>query len=120
MINVKSIRMPPKPSDGKRYFIGRSWPEGVTEREAAIDGWLKELAPSQELLDWNQTHPLPWEEFESRYLVDLKPPSNKEQTALIQRLDQEAEQDTVTLLYEGDDPERNNATVVRRVLKGKD
>ncbi|WP_338009998.1 DUF488 domain-containing protein, partial [Sinorhizobium fredii] len=42
----------PTDSDGKRVLVDRVWPRGVRKTDAAIDYWVKELAPSTELRKW--------------------------------------------------------------------
>ena len=48
---VKTERLyePASPSDGKRYLVNRLWPRGVTQEKLPIEGWPKEIAPSDEL-----------------------------------------------------------------------
>jgi uncharacterized protein YeaO (DUF488 family) len=36
------------PSDGYRVLVDRLWPRGVSKKEAKLDEWDKELAPSAE------------------------------------------------------------------------
>src|SRR5690625_5029391 len=40
------------PDDGFRALIDGLWPRGVSREQAAIDAWLKELAPSPGLRRW--------------------------------------------------------------------
>ena len=46
----KHARIRPEPSDGTRLLVMRYWPRGV--RRDRFDAWLRELAPSPELLRW--------------------------------------------------------------------
>lgn len=36
-------------NDGQRILVDGMWPRGVKKEDAAIDHWLKQLAPSSEL-----------------------------------------------------------------------
>ena len=46
----KRCRFEPTPEDGVRVLIMRYWPCGV--RRDRFDVWLRQLAPSAELLKW--------------------------------------------------------------------
>ena len=48
-IKLKRAYEPPSRADGTRVLIDRLWPRGVTKAKAAIDHWLRDLAPSIEL-----------------------------------------------------------------------
>jgi len=39
-------------SDGTRILIDRLWPRGLKKADAAIDQWVKDLAPSTALRKW--------------------------------------------------------------------
>ena len=45
-IRLKRAYEPPSEDDGLRILVERLWPRGVSKEEAAIDLWLKEIAPS--------------------------------------------------------------------------
>jgi uncharacterized protein YeaO (DUF488 family) len=53
---------------GHRVLVMRIWPRGV--RRTAADTWLKDAAPSRELLDAYH-HGLSWAEFERRYRGEI-------------------------------------------------
>jgi uncharacterized protein YeaO (DUF488 family) len=57
------------PGEGLRVLIMRQWPRGV--RKERIDVWLKEAAPSRELLDLYNHGGLGWGEFERRYRSEI-------------------------------------------------
>ena len=46
----KHVRLNREPSDGTRLLVMRYWPRGVGREQ--FDAWLRELAPSPELLRW--------------------------------------------------------------------
>ena len=62
---------PSSPKDGTRVLVDRLWPRGLRKTEAAIDCWLKEIAPSSELRRWFGHNPSRWEEFRRRYRAEL-------------------------------------------------
>jgi uncharacterized protein YeaO (DUF488 family) len=49
----------PEKSDGTRVLIDRVWPRGVRKDEAALDEWLKDIAPTTELRKWFGHSPVP-------------------------------------------------------------
>jgi uncharacterized protein YeaO (DUF488 family) len=52
MIQLKRIYDTPSETDGLRILVDRLWPRGMTKKRAAVDLWLKEMAPSMELRKW--------------------------------------------------------------------
>ena len=48
-IRLKRAYEPPSAKDGLRVLVDRLWPRGLGKTEAAIDRWLKEVAPSSDL-----------------------------------------------------------------------
>ena len=70
-VRLKRAYLPPSPDDGVRVLVDRLWPRGVRKSDAAIDRWLKEVAPSTELRRWFGHDPSRWEEFGRRYRVEL-------------------------------------------------
>lgn len=55
-------------SPGYRVLVMRKWPRGI--RRDAVDAWLKDAAPSPELLDAYHAG-LPWSEFERQYRAEM-------------------------------------------------
>jgi uncharacterized protein YeaO (DUF488 family) len=111
MLRVKRIYDPVSPSDGRRILIDRLWPRGIKKADAAIDEWLKDIAPSADLRKWFAHDPVKWHEFEKRYRAELKGKAD-----LVERLRKEAEKKTVTLLFSARDAEHNNAVVLKGVI----
>jgi uncharacterized protein YeaO (DUF488 family) len=73
-------------------LITRRWPRGV--RKERIDFWLKDAAPSPELLDAYH-HGLVWDEFEARYRSEIL---DERRETLFQLRELEMEHEKVTLL----------------------
>jgi uncharacterized protein YeaO (DUF488 family) len=48
-VMLKRAYEPPAPGDGVRVLVDRLWPRGVSKTDAALDQWMKEIAPSTEL-----------------------------------------------------------------------
>ena len=115
-VAVKRVYEPAAPTDGARVLVDRLWPRGLTKQSAAIDAWLRDLAPSSELRKWFHAQPERWEEFRRRYLHELSA-SATANTAL-QTLYELRGQGKLTLLFASSNGDRNNATVLRDLLDG--
>ncbi|MBS0525423.1 MAG: DUF488 family protein [Proteobacteria bacterium] len=113
-IKIKRAYLPAARSDGTRILIDRLWPRGLKKSEAAIDRWLKELAPSTALRRWFGHDPARWQEFRRRYAAELH--EQREPLAAIRRL---ALGGTVTLVFAARDERHNDAVVLRSVLLGR-
>ena len=48
-VQVKRAYDPPSANDGVRVLVDRLWPRGLSKTKAAIDLWLKDIAPSDHL-----------------------------------------------------------------------
>src|ERR687888_339446 len=115
-IVVKRIYEKPSRADGTRVLVDRLWPRGISKQAAALDAWLKELAPSDELRRWAHEHREAWPLFRKRYLKELTRPSATEQLQELYRL--AGGKKRLTLLYAFKDEERNNAVVLKELLDG--
>ena len=51
-VRIKRVYEKPSPHDGFRALVDRVWPRGVSKEKAAVDVWVKEIAPSTELRKW--------------------------------------------------------------------
>jgi uncharacterized protein YeaO (DUF488 family) len=114
MIKLKRVYAEPSPRDGFRVLVDRLWPRGLTKERAAVDLWLKDVAPSTELRKWFSHDPAKWEDFQKRYRKELK-----DQKEALSLLKQQCEEHTVTLLYGARDEEHNEAIVLKRILGGR-
>ena len=101
-------------SDGTRILIDRLWPRGVSKDKAAVDLWLKDIAPSTALRQWFGHEPARWQEFRDRYASEVH--ANTEALAQLRKL---AQQGPVTLVYAAHDELHNDAVVLRDILLGK-
>ena len=62
-VRVKRVYDERAKSDGYRVLVDRLWPRGLTKKEAQIDEWLKEVAPSTPLRKSFGHDPGKWTEF---------------------------------------------------------
>jgi Inactive DUF488-N3 subclade len=51
-VQIKRIYDSPARVDGFRVLVDRLWPRGISKERAAIDLWMKSIAPSTELRRW--------------------------------------------------------------------
>jgi uncharacterized protein YeaO (DUF488 family) len=55
-----------------RILIDRLWLRGLSKEKAAVDHWMKDVAPSAELRKSFGHDPDRWPEFRRRYLTELR------------------------------------------------
>ncbi|HWZ65153.1 MAG TPA: DUF488 family protein [Steroidobacteraceae bacterium] len=110
-VRIKRIYEAADAADGYRALIDRLWPRGISRQRAALDAWLKELAPSNALRLWYRHDPKRWTEFGRRYRAELRA-----QRAALEALRARAAAGRLTLLYASREPRINHAVVLRQVL----
>jgi uncharacterized protein YeaO (DUF488 family) len=115
-VAIKRVYELPSPKDGARVLVDRLWPRGLTKEAAALDAWLKDLAPSDELRKWFHSHRQQWSKFREKYLKELS--SEKANAALQQLYEIMKQRRQLTLLYSSTDEEHNNAVVLKELLQG--
>jgi uncharacterized protein YeaO (DUF488 family) len=112
-IHLRRVYDRQEPSPGTSFLVDRVWPRGVAKDRLRLDGWLRDLAPSDELRKWFGHRPERWAEFQRRYRSELA--ESTRQSALRDLADA-ARPGPVTLLYGAKDEEHNQAVVLRAVL----
>jgi uncharacterized protein YeaO (DUF488 family) len=110
-IRLKRVFAAPEKEDGERILVDRLWPRGMPKQKAALDGWMKDLAPSTELRRWFGHDPARWDGFRARYEAELK-----QHADLLDALRQRARKGTVTLLFAARDEAHNEAVVLKDAL----
>jgi uncharacterized protein YeaO (DUF488 family) len=113
-VRLKRVYEPPSDDDGTRVLVDRLWPRGVSKADAAVDEWLKEIAPSTELRQWFGHDPERWDVFRQRFLKEIAQHPDE-----LARLRDLAHKGTVTFVYAAHDELHNNAVVLRQVLLGR-
>jgi uncharacterized protein YeaO (DUF488 family) len=111
-VQIKRIYDERSPSDGYRVLVDRLWPRGIRKQDAAIDDWLRELAPSAQLRKWFDHDPSRWLEFRRRYRAELR-----QHTSQVNALRQRTAHRRVTLIYSARDTLFNQAAVLKEVLQ---
>ncbi len=110
-IRCKRIYEAPDADDGVRVLVERLWPRGVRKTEAAVDHWMKEIAPSPALRRWFGHDKGRWEAFGRRYRNELAA-----NAGLVHQLLQLAATRDLTLVYAARDQPGNSAQVLRDYL----
>ena len=111
-VRIKRVYDERSPSDGYRVLVDRLWPRGITKQHAAIDAWLREMAPSSELRQWFDHDPRRWLEFRRRYRGELR-----QHNGPLNELRQRAAHRQVTLVYGARDQLFNQAVVLKEVIQ---
>jgi len=108
---IKRVYEPASADDGFRVLVDRLWPRGVSRERAALDLWLKEIAPSTELRVWFDHQEERFTEFSRRYRAEL------DANPAIDRLrDTIAAHPVTTLLFGAKSPTMNEAAVLADYL----
>lgn len=113
-VRVRRIYDQATPDDGIRILVDRVWPRGMRKEAAAIDEWIKDVAPSTELRRWYGHIPEKFAQFEARYRDELATPTA--QTAL-EHLRALTKDDALTLLTATKDVDHSQAAVLAGLLR---
>lgn len=115
-VALKRVYEVAKRGDGVRVLVDRLWPRGLTKERAAVDAWLRDLAPSDALRQWFHAQPDQWESFRKKYLKELAHPEAESELRQLYLLAHKKKQ--LTLLFASKNEEHNNATVLKDLLDG--
>lgn len=113
-VKLKRAYEPPSPEDGTRILVDRLWPRGLSKQKAALDCWMKDIAPSTELRKWFGHDPKRWKKFRRRYGEEMR-----QHPDLLAELGALARRHNITLVYSAHDETHNDAVVLRDVLLGR-
>ena len=113
MLKIKIIYETAENNDGFRILIDREWPKRISKEKTGINLWMKDIAPSMQLSSWFKNNPNRWNEFEKKYLNELKDKKKViNELKIITKFNK-----TVTLLYSNEDKKHNSAVVLLKLLK---
>jgi uncharacterized protein YeaO (DUF488 family) len=113
MIRIKRVYRKPSARDGIRILVDRVWPRGVSKKNARIDAWRKELAPTTPLRKWFGHDPAKWRGFGDRYRKELTAP---DQVCSLKELARLSCRRTITLVYGAANEEHNQAVLLKELL----
>ena len=111
MFKLKRAYDEPSHEDGARYLIDRLWPRGVKKDALKIEGWVKDVAPSDALRKWFNHDPAKWDEFRKRYFAELHSKPDAWEPLL-----EAGRKGPVTLVYSARDTEHNDAVALTEYL----
>ena len=114
-VHVRRVYDPAAPADGRRVLVDRLWPRGLSKDAAAVDEWLRAVAPSDELRRWYGHEPGKFAAFRKRYEAELRAPERAEALAHLREL---ACSGPLTLLTATRDVEHSQAAVLAARLEG--
>jgi uncharacterized protein YeaO (DUF488 family) len=115
-VAVKRVYEKASRKDGARVLVDRLWPRGVSKQAAALDLWLRDIAPSDRLRRGFHAHRAAWLLFTRKYLKELRQPQAAAALELLYAL--KAKRSQVTLLYASRDEEHNHAHVLKNLMEG--
>ncbi len=110
-VRLKRAYAPPSPEDGFRVLVDRLWPRGLRKSDAAIDRWMKDIAPTTDLRRWFGHDPSRWDEFCRRYKAELS-----HHAEILKELQALAQTGRLTLVFAARDELHNEAIVLRDLL----
>jgi uncharacterized protein YeaO (DUF488 family) len=113
-VRLKRAYELPAADDGARILVDRLWPRGVSKQAAALDEWMKDIAPSTELRRWFGHAPARWEEFRHRYAEELH-----RNQSLLEELRARALHRRITLVFSARDEAHNHAVVLKNIILGR-
>jgi uncharacterized protein YeaO (DUF488 family) len=114
MIRVKRIYEKASKTDGKRFLVDRLWPRGLSREAVRLEGWVKDVAPSDVLRRWFGHDQEKWEEFRRRYFAELRRKPDTYRPLL-----DAAQAGDITFLFGAKDEQHNNAVALREFLVTK-
>ncbi|HCG1202821.1 TPA: DUF488 domain-containing protein [Pseudomonas aeruginosa] len=112
MIQCKRVYEPASPADGRRVLVDRLWPRGLRKEALAMDDWLKDVAPSNEVRKQFCHDPALFDSFREHYRAELQAHPEHWWGLL-----DSAREGTLTLLYGAHDQQHNNAVVLAEFLE---
>lgn len=111
-IHLKRAYQCPCRIDGLRVLVDALWPRGLGKQEAAVDIWLKEIAPSAALRRWYGHDVDRWSIFRERYRKELR-----EKPVAVNQLVELCREGPVTLVFGARDQVHSNAAVLKEFLQ---
>lgn len=112
-VKLKRVYEAPAKTDGVRILVDRLWPRGLTKKQACIDYWVRDVAPSTKLRQWFGHDPAKWPEFKRCYYAELR--RNKAGVSGLKALLRQP--GSVTLVFGAHDEAHNNAIALKSYLR---
>lgn len=113
MIKTKSIYKPVEEEDGLRVLITRWYPRGIKREKHDI--WVRELAPSAELLKKYKNSEIKWADFSTLLLSEFR--NNVDSIEAIYALQTKDNMENITLLCHEKDGEPCHRHIVKNLIE---
>jgi uncharacterized protein YeaO (DUF488 family) len=113
-VRLKRAYDPPAIEDGVRILVDRLWPRGLSKEAAALDEWMKDIAPSTELRKWFGHDPARWKQFRRRYAQEVH-----ENPSRLEELRDRARRGRITLVFSARNETQKDAVVLRDLILGR-
>jgi uncharacterized protein YeaO (DUF488 family) len=113
VVRVKRAYDEPDPTDGRRVLVDRLWPRGLKKQAAAVDEWIRDIAPSTDLRRWYGHAPARFAQFTDRYRAEL---ANGQHADALDRLRTLAQAGPLTILTATRDVEHAHTAVLVELL----
>ncbi|MEJ6401082.1 DUF488 family protein [Nicoliella sp. Es01] len=114
MLKIERIYSKPFDLDGYRILVDRKWARGISKADAKLDQWEKAIAPSTELREWFNHIDDRFDEFERKYIDELK--QNPATDDFVKLVAKKLQSGDVILLYGAKNTAHNNAVVLKHYL----
>jgi len=116
MVKTKRVYDPVEETDGDRFLVSRSWAHPYSKKKLTVTGWVKTLAPSEELHDDGQKRKISWEEYKVRYHEEMR-----DQLEAFRDLAKRAKRGTIILLcYKYDENLCCHRHLLERLIENKE
>jgi len=112
-LRIERAYEPRADEEGRRVLVDRLWPRGIRKQALALDEWIREVAPSDDLRKWFGHDPSVWHDFQRRYRRELASGPARE---AFDHLVELARRGPLTLVYGARDEEHNNAAVLAKMI----
>lgn len=107
------------PDGAECFLVDRLWPRGVAKDSVELDGWPKELTPSNELRKRFHAGDLDWPNFSKAYRKELDDSFTEgDLDEALSTLRSALSDGDVVLLIAGKDTKHTHAKVLRDWLEG--
>ncbi|MCI2049757.1 MAG: DUF488 family protein [Lachnospiraceae bacterium] len=116
-IRVKRVYEAPDPEDGCRILADRLWPRGLSREKAALDRWVRDVAPTEALRKSYAHKAERYEDFRTAYRKELDENPEAEEVLCFCRSALRSR--NVTLLCAAKDENHSNAFVLCEWIKRK-
>lgn len=100
--------------DEYRILVDRLWPRGLTKEQAAIDLWLKEIAPSPGLRMWFKHDSKKFLEFRAHYVEEL---AQNPAVAILSNV--LTKHKNIALVYAAKSADINHAVVLKEFMESR-